>query len=141
MRANKLKTALSRDRLACLAPPDMFFLMYMHIMLHVTSGSPVYQVVMLWLMCFDCSVLICMCVIWPSQLSCLSSSVGRGIVTYGLKFRSGQGQKIYPHLKSMYHIPHFKITGFYLNRGCEYSSLTDLSHSLLGGDLVSLDGS
>ena len=25
MRANKLETALSRDRLACLAPPDMFF--------------------------------------------------------------------------------------------------------------------
>ena len=25
MRANKLKTALSRDRLACLAPPDMVF--------------------------------------------------------------------------------------------------------------------
>ena len=29
MRANKLETALSRDRLAaCLAPPDMFFFMY-----------------------------------------------------------------------------------------------------------------
>ena len=25
MRANKLETALTRDRLACLAPPDMFF--------------------------------------------------------------------------------------------------------------------
>ena len=25
MRANKLETALSRDRLACLAPPDMVF--------------------------------------------------------------------------------------------------------------------
>ena len=25
MRANKLETALSRDRLACMAPPDMFF--------------------------------------------------------------------------------------------------------------------
>ena len=25
MRANKLETALSRDCLACLAPPDMFF--------------------------------------------------------------------------------------------------------------------
>ena len=28
MRANKLETALSRDHLACLAPPNMFFLMY-----------------------------------------------------------------------------------------------------------------
>ena len=28
MRANKLETAMSRDRLACLAPPDMVFLMY-----------------------------------------------------------------------------------------------------------------
>ena len=29
MRANKLETALSRDRLACLAPPDMvFFIRY-----------------------------------------------------------------------------------------------------------------
>ena len=27
MRANKLETALSRDCLACLAPPDMFFFM------------------------------------------------------------------------------------------------------------------
>ena len=26
MRANKLEAALSRDRLACLAPPDMFFM-------------------------------------------------------------------------------------------------------------------
>ena len=30
MRANKLETVLSRDRLACLAPPDMVF-MYMHV--------------------------------------------------------------------------------------------------------------
>ena len=29
VRANKLETVLSRDRLACLAAPDMVFLMYM----------------------------------------------------------------------------------------------------------------
>ena len=28
MRANKLETVLSRDRLACLAPPHMLFFMY-----------------------------------------------------------------------------------------------------------------
>ena len=28
MRANKLETVLSRDHLACLAPPDRVFLMY-----------------------------------------------------------------------------------------------------------------
>ena len=30
MRANKLETALSRDRLACLAPPDMFFFLHVY---------------------------------------------------------------------------------------------------------------
>ena len=28
---NKLETALSRDRLACLAPPDMVFFMYVNV--------------------------------------------------------------------------------------------------------------
>ena len=34
MRANKLETALSRDHLVCLAPPDMFF---SHELVHVLS--------------------------------------------------------------------------------------------------------
>ena len=33
MRANKLETALSRDHLAYLAPPDMFF-SHVHVALH-----------------------------------------------------------------------------------------------------------
>ena len=33
MKANKLETVLSRDRLACLAPPDMVLLMYIHIVI------------------------------------------------------------------------------------------------------------
>ena len=40
MRANKLETALSRDRLAaCLAPPDMFF-SHVHVYVFSTCGSP-----------------------------------------------------------------------------------------------------
>ena len=35
MRANELEIALSRDRLACLAPPDTFYIIYIYT--HVPS--------------------------------------------------------------------------------------------------------
>ena len=54
MRANKLQTALSRDCLACLAPPDMFFHVCtynIHIRIHIRIDIEYIHTCTFWGVC------------------------------------------------------------------------------------------